>query len=280
MRLKGRVALVTGASRGIGRALAIRLAREGVHVAVAARTQTPRANAPGTIEDTAKACAGFGAAALPLVMDVRDDAQIRAGVEATVSHFGRLDIAIHNAGALWWKPVADTPVKRFDLLHEVNARAGYALAYYALPHLREAGEGHILFMSPPLIPEALPGKVAYGMSKLGLTLLAAGLAEEVRDDDIAVNALWPETAIESAATRHFHLGTPADWYKAELVADAACAALSRDAMEHTGEVLWAMAVLRETGTTDFTPYRCDPAHEPPPLALGAVPRRGGAERGA
>ena len=274
------MALITGASRGIGRALAVRLAREGVHVAAAARTDKPRANAKGTIHETAKACTSLGATALPVVMDVRDGAQVRAGIEATVAAFGRLDIAIHNAGALWWKPVADTPLRRFDLLHEVNARAGYALAHYALPHLRQAGEGHILFMSPPLVTEALPGKVAYGMSKLGLTLLAAGLAEEIRGDEIAVNALWPETAIESAATRHFHLGTPADWYKAELVADAACAALSRDAMAHTGEVLWAMEVLREAGTTDFTPYRCDPAHEPPPLTLGGVPRRGGAERGA
>lgn len=278
MSLEGKVAIITGASRGIGKAIALRLAREGCRVVVAAKTTEPHPKLPGTIHDTARECEALGSEALAVKMDVRDEAQVAAGVRAAVERFGRLDIAIHNAGALWWKPIVDTPVRKYDLVNEVNARAAYALAYHALPHLEAAGGGHFLTLSPPVALDALPGKVAYLVSKFGMTMVALGVAAEHRADNIAGNALWPETAIESAATINFGLGGPSMWYKADIVADAAWEIVRRPPLERTGQALLVLDVLREAGVTDFTKYRCDPESEPPILNVAALPRAGGGER--
>ncbi|MEZ4469468.1 MAG: SDR family oxidoreductase [bacterium] len=275
--LEGKVALITGASRGIGRAVAERLAQAGCRIAVAAKTVEPHPELEGTIGETVAAVEALGVEALAVQMDVRDPVAVAAGVEATVARFGRLDIAIHNAGALWWKPIMDTPANRYDLVDQVNARAAHLLAHAAIPHLKAAGGGHFLTMSPPIMTDAIGGKTAYMISKFGMTMVALGVAAEHARDGIAGNALWPETAIESAATKHFKFGTPAMWYKAELVADATYAVVRQDPRALTGQALWVMEVMRGAGVTDFVPYRCDPAHEPPPINAMRMPRAGGRE---
>lgn len=277
--LDGKVALITGASRGIGKALAVTLARAGCRVAVAAKTIEPDPRLPGTVGETVEAIEAVGGQGLAVRMDVREDAEVAAGVKATVDRFGRLDIVVHNAGALWWKGVADTPVNRFDLVMGVNARGGHLLCHHALPHLRAAGGGHVLMMSPPVVLDAVPGKSAYMISKLGMTLTAMAIAAEHRTDGIAANALWPETLVESAATVNYRIGNPKLWYRAELVADAALAVLSTPPTDRTGKALLCMEVLCAAGVEDFTPYRCDPAHEPPVLA-GAfrLPAVGGKDK--
>ena len=275
--LKGKVALITGASRGIGRAIAVRLAEAGVHVMAASKTTEPHPKLPGTLQETVAAATEAGTDAAYVKMDVRDEAQVEAAVAATVERFGRLDIAIHNAGALWWKPILETPVRKFDLVMDVNARGAYALAYHALPHMKAAGGGHYIALGPPISLSALPGKVAYLLSKFGMTMICMGIAEEHRADHIAAHALWPETAIETAATVNFGLGTPKHWYKSELVADAAYELVSRPPSERSGGAHLVLDVMRDAGITDFTPYRCDPDHEPPLLTVTDLPRAGGKE---
>lgn len=276
--LAGKVALITGASRGIGKQIAVRLAQAGCRIVVAAKTTTPHPKLPGTIHDTVAACEALGVEALAVQMDVRDPRQVEAGVAAAIARFGRLDIAIHNAGALWWKPLCDTPVHKFDLVMDVNARGAYALAHAAVPHLKAAGGGHFLTMSPPIDDRLMKGKIAYLISKFGMTMVAKGVAAEHARDNIAGNALWPETAIESAATRNFGFGGPEHWYKADIVADATYEIVRRPPAEQTGQALLVMDVLRAAGITDFVPYRCVPDSEPPVLNALRMPRAGGQER--
>jgi citronellol/citronellal dehydrogenase len=276
--MHGKVAIITGASRGIGKSIALRLAREGCRIVAAAKTTEPDPRLPGTIHDTVAECEALGVEALAVRMDVRDEAQVGAGVQAAVERFGRIDVAIHNAGALWWKPILETPVRKYDLVNEVNSRAAFALAHYALPHLKAAGGGHFVTLSPPVAIDALGGKTAYLISKFGMTMVALGVAAEHRRDNIAGVALWPETAIETAATVNFGLGGPATWYKAEIVADALWEIVRRPPLERTGQALLVLDVLRDAGITDFTPYRCDPNSEPPILDVHALPRAGGRER--
>src|SRR5215469_14029637 len=183
--LHGRVAIVTGASRGIGKALAIRLAREGADVTVAAKSEQSTEKLPGSIHETADAIRALGRRALPIPTDVRDEDAIRNLIERTVAEFGRLDILVNNAGAIWTKPILETPPKRFDLLISVNVRAAYVACYYALPHMQRQRWGHILNMCPRLSTDPSPGKVAYIISKQSMARLAIGLAEEHRKGNIA-----------------------------------------------------------------------------------------------
>src|SRR5579871_2143038 len=198
--LHGRVALVTGASRGIGKALAIRLAQEGADVAVASKSEESTEKLPGSIHETAAAVRALGRRALAIPTDVRDEDAIRNMIERTVAELGRIDILVNNAGAIWTRPILETPPKRFDLMMGINVRAAYIASYYALPHMVEQQWGHILNMCPRLTNEPSPGKVAYMISKLGMARLAIGLAEEHRGDNIAANTLWPRTIIESQAS--------------------------------------------------------------------------------
>ncbi|MBL9105950.1 MAG: SDR family oxidoreductase [Myxococcales bacterium] len=276
-RLAGKVAIVTGASRGIGRVLALTFAREGADVVVAAKSEAETARLPGTIYSVAREVEAFGVRALPIKVDVRQQPDIEAMVAETVQQFGRIDILINNAGALWWQDVADTPMFRFDLMHEINVRASFAASQAVLPAMTAAGGGHIMVCSPPIDLSVLPHKTGYLISKYGMTMLALGLAEEVRERNIAVNALWPVTLIESQATINFNIGGPKLWRKAEIVADAALEVVTSPPMSVTGRALLDEDFLRERGVTDFNKYRCDPEHEPPRLTAADVPKVGRAQ---
>jgi citronellol/citronellal dehydrogenase len=273
-RLAGRVALITGASRGIGRAMALALAREGAAVVLAARSEAERPNLPGTIHSVAAEVAARGGTALAVPCDVRVDADLDATVTRTREAFGRLDVLVQNAGALWWTDVLDTPVKRFDLVMDVNVRAAFVLTRQALPLMIESGGGHVVMCSPPVQLEALPGRAGYLISKFGMTMLAMGLAGELRDRNVAANALWPATAIETAATINFEVGGPALWRKPDIVADALLEIVTTPPAELTGRALIDEDFLVERGWTDFARYRSDPAQEPPRYDLRDLPKAG------
>ncbi|HEY8346440.1 MAG TPA: SDR family oxidoreductase [Symbiobacteriaceae bacterium] len=271
--LEGRVAIVTGGSRGIGRALAIRLAEEGADVVVAAKTEQSTEKLQGTIYETAEEIRKRGRRALPVRVDVRDEQQIAAMVEQAAQTFGRIDILINNAGALWWKPVLETPPKRFDLLMAVNVRAAYLCSYYVLPYMKRQRWGHIINMAPPISTRANPNMVAYMISKMGMARLAIGIAEEHRADNIAANALWPVTPIETAAVIVNRLGERSQWRTPEILCDAVMAILRQEPSRCTGRMLTDEEILREAGVTDFDRYWCE--GRPPEHPIYIDGRQGG-----
>lgn len=266
MRFEDRVAIITGASRGIGRAIAVALAREGCDVVVASKTDRPDPALPGTIHETAAEVEATGRQALALKVDVRFEEQVHDMVARAEATFGRVDFMINNAGAIFLAKVEDTPLKRFDLVMGVNVRAAFACSQAVLPLMRRQRYGHILMMSPPLSTSAQPGKAAYSVSKLGMTLLAQSLAQEIKKDNIGVNALWPVTAVETQATRHFQLGKPEDWRTPDVLVDATLAILARDPASCTGHAYLDEEVLREEGVSDFSRYSVVPGTTPPPLS--------------
>jgi len=267
--LEGRVAIVTGGSRGIGRACALALAREGCHVVLAAKSTRPHERLPGTIHSVAEEVtkASPGATALAVACDVRKDDDLETLVKTTADRFSRIDILVNNAGAAWWFPVEETPAKRFDLVMDVNFRAPLLLSQAVLPFMRAGGFGHIVNMSPPVDrKEMVVGKCAYMVSKFGMTYLTVALAEEWKSEPVAVHSLWPVTLIESAATRNLGLGEPSDWRKAEILADATVALCSRDPAEGGGRAWLDEEVLRELrGMTDFSRYAVVAGTEPMPI---------------
>jgi citronellol/citronellal dehydrogenase len=273
-RLDGKVAIVTGASRGIGRAMALGLAREGATVVIAAKSEKERRALPGTIHSVAEEVRSLGGEALPIRVDVSRDEQVAAMASEVEARLGRADVLVNNAGALWWKDVLHTPMSRFDLVMGVNARAAFACTQALLPLMLRGGGGHVVVCSPPIDLAALPGRVAYLMSKFGMTMLALGLAEELRDRGVAVNALWPVTLIESQATINYRIGGPRTWRKADILADALLELVTTAPADITGRALLDEDFLRERGFTDFTRYRCDPEHEPPRLAAADLPEVG------
>ncbi len=267
MSYEGKVAFITGSSRGIGKELALALAREGADVVVAAKSTTSTDELPGSIHDTAAAVEALGRRALPLRLDVRNDGMVEHAVEQAMEKFGRIDILINNAGALHWHSMLDTPMKRFDLVMGVNARGAFSLTRAVLPHMIAAGYGHILMMSPPVSTSGMGGKIAYTISKYGMTMIAHGLADEVRRHNVACNALWPATLIESQATINHHLGGPPMWRKPAILVNAALAIFAKEPKTFTGEAVIDEDLLRDEGVTDFTAYRCDPASEPPRIGF-------------
>ncbi|MGD8377409.1 MAG: SDR family oxidoreductase [Acidobacteriota bacterium] len=264
MGLEGRVAVITGASRGVGRACALALARKGARVTVAAKSTRDREKLPGTVHSVVAEVEAAGGEALAVPCDVRDREQIRDMVGRTVERFGRLDILVANAGALWWEPLMETPPKRFDLVMKVNLEGTFFACQEAIPHMRRNRWGHIITMSPPVDLKRVPGHIAYFVSKYGMTMIALGLAEELRADGIAANALWPVTLIESFATRNWGLGQPADWRKADILADSVVAIAGHEPAALTGQALLDEPFLRSCGVTDFDGYAVVP---------GATPRR-------
>ncbi|HEY8580072.1 MAG TPA: NAD(P)-dependent oxidoreductase [Beijerinckiaceae bacterium] len=260
--LKGKTLFITGASRGIGLAIALRAAQEGANVVIAAKTDAPHPRLPGTIHTAAEAVEAAGGRALPLVVDVRDEAQVRDALAATAARFGGLDILVNNASAIALGDSQSIDMKRFDLMHQVNARGTYMTSALAVPLLAKAQNPHILMLSPPLDMKEkwFAAHTAYSMAKFGMSLAVLGLAGELRAKGVAVNALWPRTTIATAAIQNI-LGGDALMRasrKPEIVADAACEIFRTPARELTGRFLIDDTFLASRGVTDFDRYRVDP----------------------
>jgi citronellol/citronellal dehydrogenase len=262
MTLAGKTLFITGGSRGIGLAIALRAARDGANVAIAAKTQTPHPKLPGTIYSAAQEIEQAGGKALPLAVDIRDEAAVKGAIDQTVATFGGLDIVVNNASAIQLTPVAQTDMRRFDLMHGVNARGTFVVSKYALPHLEHAANPHILMLSPPLDMQEkwFAPYTAYAMAKFGMSLVALGLAGELRSKGIAVNTLWPRTTIATAAVKNL-LGGDALMRRSRtpaILADAAHRIFLKPAKAFTGNFLIDDTFLAGEGVTDFDQYRADP----------------------
>jgi citronellol/citronellal dehydrogenase len=263
--LRGKTLFITGASRGIGKAIALRAARDGANIAIAAKTTQPHPKLPGTIFTAAEEIEQAGGKALACAVDIRDELQIAAAVAKTVETFGGIDILVNNASAISLSGTVDTPMKRYDLMHSVNVRGTFACSQACIPHLQKSSNPHILNNSPPLNIEArwFAPHVAYTMSKFGMSLCVLGMAEELRSDGIAVNALWPRTVIATAAVQNLLGGeeTIRGSRKPEIVADAAYSILTKPSREFTGNFCIDEEVLRAEGVTDFSKYQAVPGAE-------------------
>lgn len=264
-----KVAFITGASRGIGKACAVKLAREGYDIVIAAKTVEPHPKLDGTVFTAAEEIAQYGTGVLPVPCNVRDLASVQAAARATLDRFGRVDVVINNAGALWWRPMDETPMNRFDLVMEVNARGAYAVTEAFLETMKAQKSGHVIMMSPPVDLSIVPGHIAYMISKFGMTITALGLAREMQDYHIRATALWPKTIIESYATINFGLGDPAVWRKADILADAVWEVVQHPEASN-GRALIDEDFLRQVGYTDFEQYKCVPEGEPLALDSGLM----------
>ncbi len=267
MSLAGKTLFITGASRGIGLAIALRAARDGANIAIAAKTAEPHPKLDGTIYTAAEDIERAGGKALPLVVDVRDEAMVRDALGRTAQTFGGIDIVVNNASAIQLTPAVDTDMKRFDLMHQINARGTFMVSKWAIPYLERANNPHILMISPPLDMKEkwFAPHTAYSMAKFGMSLVVLGLAGELRPKGIAVNALWPRTIIATAAIKNL-LGGEARMRQArkpEIMADASYAIFSTPSRELTGRFLIDDTFLAERGVSDFEQYRVDPTQ---PLA--------------
>ncbi len=251
----GKVAFITGASRGIGKVCALRLARAGWDIVVAAKSVEEDPRIPGTIHSAAREIAAYGTQVLPVQCNVREVDSVQAAARLALDRFGRVDAVINNAGALWWRPMDETPMNRFDLVMEVNARGAYAVTEAFLPTMKAQRCGHVIMMSPPVDLAVVPGHIAYSIGKFGMTMIALGLAEEMRSHGIRASALWPKTVIESFATINFGLAEPQFWRKADILADAVLEILNHPELSN-GRALIDEDFLREVGYTDFEQYNC------------------------
>jgi len=269
MSLEGKTLFISGASRGIGLTIAKRAASDGANIIVAAKTAEPHAHLPGTIYTAAEEIEAAGGKALPIVLDIRDTDAVEAAMASAAQHFGGLDILINNASAISKTPVEQTELKRYDLMHDINARGTFFVSKAAIPYLRKSANAHVLTMSPPinLDPKWLARHVAYTMSKYAMSMTVLGMAEEFRSEGIAFNALWPRYGIATAAIEFAaadadqlkHCRTP------EIMSDAAYEILTRPARECTGNFFIDDTLLASTGMADFSKYRIDPSQ---PLRTG------------
>jgi citronellol/citronellal dehydrogenase len=257
--IAGRAVLMSGGSRGIGLAIAKRLARDGARIALLAKTAEPHPKLPGTIYTAAEEIEAAGGEALPIIGDVRDDEQVAAAATQTVERFGAIDIVVNNASAINLAPIANLEPKRYDLMLDINTRGTFVLTRAALPHLRESDHAHVLTLSPPLSadPKWLANHAAYTVSKMGMTMLTLGLAADEAENEVGANCLWPRTIIATAAVQNL-LGGDAAMAQArtpEIYADAAYEVVRRDPRECTGNAFIDDEVLAEAGVTDLSKYQ-------------------------
>jgi citronellol/citronellal dehydrogenase len=260
--LKGKTLFITGASRGIGLAIGLRAARDGANIVIAAKTAEPHPKLAGTIHTAAQEIEKAGGRALPCVVDVRSEDQIKSAVDAAVAKFGGIDVLVNNASAISLTGTVETPMKRYDLMHQINTRGTFACSQACLPHLLEADNPHILNLSPPLHFEErwFAPHVAYTMAKYGMSLCVLGMAGELREKGVAVNALWPRTVIATAAVQNLLGGdaTIRGSRSPEIVADAAHIILTRPSRDWTGQFFVDEDVLRAAGVTDLDRYQMVP----------------------
>jgi citronellol/citronellal dehydrogenase len=265
MSLAGKTLFISGASRGIGLAIALRAAKDGANIAIAAKTAAPNPKLPGTIYTAADEIERAGGKALPLVCDIRFEEQVIDAVEKTVARFGGIDICVNNASAISLTGTLQTDMKRFDLMQQINARGTYLVSRSCIPHLKRAANPHVLMLSPPLDmdPKWFRGHTAYTMAKFGMSMCVLGMAAEFADDGIAFNALWPRTGVATAAIRNAlagdegmkHCRTP------EILSDAAYLIFNKPAKSFSGRFLIDDNFLAENGVTDFDQYRVDPTKD-------------------
>jgi len=260
--LKGKTAFITGASRGIGKAIAMRLAEDGANIAVVAKTKDPHPKLSGTVYSAVEDIESVGGKGIPCIADIRFEDQVQSAVEATIKEFGGIDIVINDASAISLTPTLKTPMKRFDLMFSVNVRGTFLCSKLCIPYLKESDNPHILNLSPPLNMDSkwFAHHVAYTMSKYGMSMCVLGMAEEFKKDGIAVNALWPRTAIATAAVKNLLGGKSAVKHsrKPEIVADAAYIILTKPSKETTGIFFIDDEVLIESGVTDLGKYSVVP----------------------
>lgn len=262
MSLNGKTLFITGASRGIGLAIALRAARDGANVVIAAKSSVPNPKLPGTIHSAAAEVEAAGGRALAVQCDIREEDEVRAAVATAVERFGGIDILVNNASAIWLRGALDTPMKRYDLMHGVNARGTFLCSQVCLPQLLKASNPHILTLAPPLNldPKWFAPHTAYTMAKYGMSMATLGLAAEFGLQGVAVNALWPRTVIRTDALNMIP-GVDLDGCRTpEIVADAAHAALTTPARELSGQFLIDETLLRARGVTDFERYAVTPGH--------------------
>jgi citronellol/citronellal dehydrogenase len=265
--LNGKTLFVTGASRGIGLAIALRAARDGANIVIAAKTETPHPKLPGTIHTAAAEVEAAGGRALPIAVDIRDEQAVAGAVERAVAHFGGIDVLVNNASAISLTGTAITPIKRFDLMFDVNVRGTFVCSQACLPHLQRSAAQrrgpHVLMLSPPLSMRSrwFAPHVAYTMSKYGMSMCVLGMSEEFRPFGIAVNALWPRTTIATAALAVLPLADVKRTRTPDIVADAAHAILTREPGECTGNFFLDEDVLRAEGVDDFGRYAVTPGNE-------------------
>ncbi|WP_426734603.1 SDR family oxidoreductase [Myxococcus faecalis] len=263
--LKGKTLFITGASRGIGKAIALRAARDGANIIIAAKTTEPHPKLPGTIFTAAEEIEKAGGRALPIAVDIREEEQVVAAVAKAVETFGGIDVLVNNASAIHLTGTVDTPMKRYDLMHSINTRGTFVCSKACIPHLKRSSNPHILNNSPPLNMEArwFAPHVAYTMAKFGMSMCVLGMAEELRDDGIAVNALWPRTVIATAAVQNLLGGE--DTIKGsrtpDIMADAAYAILTKPSRSFTGNFCIDEDVLRADGVTNFDKYQSVPGED-------------------
>jgi citronellol/citronellal dehydrogenase len=258
--LAGKTLFITGASRGIGLAIALRAARDGANVAIAAKSGVPNPKLPGTIHTAAAAVEQAGGKALALKCDIREEAQVQDAVAQAAAHFGGVDIVVNNASAIWLAGTEGTPAKRFDLMHQVNTRGTFLVTQACLPHLKKAANPHVLMLSPPpnLDPKWFAPHTAYTIAKYGMSLCVLGMSAEFAPLGIAVNALWPRTVIATAAIAMIDGVKPEQCRTPAIVADAAHAILTRPARGYSGHFAIDEEVLGEAGVTDFDRYAVQP----------------------
>ena len=262
MSLSEKTLFITGASRGIGLAIALRAAKDGANIVIAAKTADPHPKLPGTIYTAAEEIEKAGGQALPLVVDVREEGSVTKAIEEAVARFGGIDICVNNASAISLTNTAATPMRRYDLMHQVNTRGTFLVTKLCLPHLKRAPNPHVLMLSPPLDMSKhwFAGHVAYTMAKYGMSMCVLGMAEEFKSDGIAVNALWPRTGIATAAIEFALTGEEGMKHcrTTDIISDAAYAIFNKPARECTGNFFIDDVLLYAEGVRDFDRYRVDP----------------------